>query len=953
MIPFLQRTAAHLLTSFPDSLDELCVVLPNRRAGLFLRKYLAAATGRPIWTPTIYSIEDFAWWVSGLQESDPLHLLISLYRVYREAEGIKAQAFEEFLRWGPQLLSDFNEADRYLADPVALYTTLSEARAIALWNPDGTPLTDFEKSYLDFYRAMLIYYQGLNTMLLEQNEGGLGQAYRVAAEKAGLLPEELPWRHVVFAGFNALTRAEEVIIDRLREQGKATLLWDADRYYLDNESHEAGSFIREWKQKWPVRDFLWISDELASGTKEIHIIGSPDPVGQVRYCGEVLKELAAQGKADERTAVVLLDEGLLVPLLNAIPEQIESLNITAGLSLEQTPVAGLFDIIFRMHLRKTGPGRGESGSHPAYYYKDVLKLLQHPYVRKMPEGDRQGKPADIEALLGWVRTGQRVFVGIRDLAGPDPDLFTPSLGFLEGIFTPWSKPEDAIACLKGVIAGIQRAGTDTMDTEYLYAFSLLLHQMQRQLEAFPGEMQLSSFFELYSHAVRATSLPFSGEPLKGVQLMGMLETRTLDFENVILLSCNEGLLPAAKINTSFIPFDIRRDFGLPTYRHKDSMYAYHFYRLIQRAKQVWILYSTEADQLGGGEPSRYIRQIRAELARQNPLITLKESVLAPAIPVGSPVPAVIIEKTGHIPELLQQKADKGLSASSLNTYRNCPLKFYYGEIAGIREPEETGDTIDPAILGTAVHEALNKLFSKVAGNRLGHADLDDLEKIADEEVSRAFKKKFRGSDIRYGKNLLLVSVAKLMVRRFLRFQLEEIDRLSAKGQSLVVRHLEKYLEMAIPLTVGGREWNVKLKGIIDRIDSVGGQTRIIDYKTGNVQVKNVRVKQWEDLMTDTALNEAFQLLFYTFLYSGGKEPDDSVDACIFPLRRVKDGFLPVMITEEKEGEGDTVPEESADGRFQGILRSLLNGIFDLSQPFVQTSDPETCHVCPYINLCLR
>ncbi len=952
MIPFLRRTARHLVETFPDNLSEVCVVLPNRRAGVFLRKFLAEEAAKTTWSPTIYSIEDFARWISGLQEASPLALLLGLFEVYRESEGVKAQTFEEFLRWGPQLLSDFDEVDRYLADPELLFTTLTEARAISVWNPDGRALTDFEKSYLEFYRSMLRYYRALTGRMKENGTVGQGLAYRVAAEKSAKVAEALPWRHVIFAGFNALTRAEEMIIGNLRDKGKATLLWDMDRYYINDEHQESGDFLRSWMRKWPVREPRWISDDLSNEAKEIEIIGSPDPVGMVKMCGRLLAGLAEQGMANEKTAVVLLDESLLMPLLNSIPPGVEALNITAGWALNQTPVAGLFEIIFRMHLRQSRFMKPEPGNKAVYYYKDVLKLLQHPYVRQMVATGPGGHSWQ-ESLMDRVRMGRKTFLGLSDLDGNSRDLFTHSPECMEAIFKPWSDAADVIACLKSVIVSIRSSGVGTFDLEYLYAFSCLLHQIGNLITVLPSGTGIPALYELYRQAVAATTLPFSGEPLHGVQLMGMLETRALDFDHVILLSCNEGILPAAKAHASFIPFDIKRDFGLPTYRHKDSVYAYHFYRLIQRAGRIWILYNTEPDQLGGGEPSRFIRQITAELRGRNPKVSIRESVLAPSLPAGSAGREVTVAKTAEVASLLGKKASSGLSASSLNAYRNCPLKFYYAEVAGIREPEETDDTIDPAVLGTAVHEVLNRLFLPTLNHPLSPGDLDEMEKISAGAVTRAFGKKFRGGDIRFGKNRLLVSVADLMVRRFLRYQKAELSGRPTSSPSLTVTHLEKYLETSLPVRSGSNSLDVRIKGVIDRVDESGGSTRIIDYKTGAALQKNVRIDDWEALRSGIGHNEGFQLMLYAWLLGRVRGTLAPMSAGIIPLRRLSEGFIALTVPGEGSGKGTARLDPSAGEQFEEILTGILTEIFDLSQPFTQTSDTDACRYCPYVNLCLR
>ncbi len=953
MVPFLQYTAQYLVSVFNNDLADICVVLPNRRGGLFLRKYLAAEVGKITWAPTIFSIEDFIAEISGLQEVDNLHLLFELYDIHREIELTNAQTFEEFLRWAPQLLSDFNEIDRYLADAKELFSTLTEARAISLWNLEGQPLTEFEKNYLRFYESLYGYYEKLTSRLVSKNHAYQGLCFRHAAETIDNVKDKLPWRHIIFAGFNALTRAEERIMGVLRNDGKATMLWDADRYYFENKQQEAGDFLRSWMHKWPVKEPRWIFDDFSNSVKQIDIIGSPDPVGQVKYCGHLLQELAKKGQANETAAVVLLDEGLLMPLLNSIPTEVKELNITAGLPLCQTPLASLFETIFQLHLHTAQFTYLTSKGIDKYYYKDVLKLLQHPHVHRMIQGILQGNRFVFDETIDSIRRGNLVFVGIDEIISQKTGLFSANLAFLEAIFKSWAKPADAIVCLQSIVEPLRINVAQPMELEYLFAFSGILSQLSNLLTDFPSDLKIPEFYRLYQQVIVGTSLPFYGEPLHGVQLMGMLETRTLDFENLVILSCNEDLLPSGKINASFIPYDIKRGFELPTYQYKDSVYAYHFYRLIQRARHVWILYNTEPDQLGGGDRSRFLRQIASELPVFNPGITITESILTTTLPIGEPIPLITVPKNAGTLVALEEKALKGFSATSLNAFRNCTLKFYFSEIAGIKEPEDVDDTIDPAVLGSAVHAALNMLYKPYIDRPMTKDWLEAMGKIAEEKVDKAFEKKFKGSGITYGKNLLLVSVAKLMVRRYLKNESEQLEELAKSGKSYTVSFLEQLVESTVRIPYGNKDLNIRLKGFIDRVDKMDGWWKIIDYKTGATESKQVKVKDWNDLKVNPDLNIGFQLLMYAYLL--GRWFHSPVVSCagIVSLKKINAGFTSVSVPDDEPGKMTTTLNDAVAGRFEKVVLSVLTEVYDLEKPFTQTNDLEICERCPYINLCGR
>ena len=952
MTPFLQQTARYMVSTFGSDLEKVCVVLPNRRAGLFLRRYLAEEIGRPVWSPAIFSVEDFIREITGLVPVDPVSLLLDLYTVYCVVEGDAAKPFEEFLRWAPQLVSDFDEVDRYLADPDELFSTLTEARAIALWNPDGRPLTEFEQNYLRFYRSLSVYHRKLKERLLAEHKAWQGLAFRMALERIGSFLDNFPWKHCIFAGFNALTGAEEKIITALREAGRVTLLWDADHYYLQNRRHEAGDFLRRWMGQWPDREVRWISEDFATGAKEIDIIGAPDPVGQVKYCSHLLQELAGQGAAGESTAVVLLDQGLLMPLLNSIPPEVETLNITAGISLAQTPMAGLFNTLFGMHLHggRTSESKDQEGGQ--FYYRDVLDLLRHPYIRSLVAANARGRGDVAERLIERIRTGTRVFIGLRDLSDFGGGASGPELSFLKPAFLPWNTPEDALTALRAVSEALQAASLDELGREYLFEFATLFNRLGNLIGDNSRSMTLHGLQELFRQALAGTSLPFSGEPLKGLQIMGMLETRALDFDRVILLSCNEDLLPGTKSTSSFIPFDIKRDFGLPTYRHKDSVYAYHFYRLIQRAGRVWILYNTEPDQLGGGEQSRYLRQLVSELPVYNSRVVIRESVLTTPPAKWSQPPPIVVEKTEEVARVLLQKAEDGFSATSLNAYRNCPMKFCLSEIKGIREPDEVGDRIDHATLGTAVHGALEQLFLPEKGVALTRAALEKMENRTDEAVDAAFGNLFKGAETAGGENLLMVTVAKLMVKKLLRQTKDELPEEENTPGHLTVEYLEERLETIIPVIIREETIPVRLKGYIDRIDNAGSLMRIIDYKTGTVQSKNVAVTDWDLLLTEPTLNYAFQLLVYGFLLEKKTGPLPALSAGILSLKKSGTVNL-VSVPDPVDGTNTSMLSASVLERFGGVLQAILAEIFDRSLPFVQTEDQARCVYCPYTGLCGR
>jgi ATP-dependent helicase/nuclease subunit B len=963
MTKFLEKTAEYLIQGYGDKVSDLCIVLPNRRSGLFLKKYLGKLVGKTIWSPSVFSIEDFMVRLSGLALCDSMQVLFELYEIHKTLEGKEAQPFDEFVSWAQQLLGDFNEIDSYLVDAGELFGFLSEAKALSLWNLDNKPLTDFEKQYLRFFNSLSTYHEQLTARLLASGRAYPGLLFRETAAGISAGQQKLQWEKIIFTGFNALTEAEEVIIDSLVSSGKAEMLWDSDAYYMEDEKQEAGYFLRAWKKKWKKLPFNWIGNDLASSSAGIRITGVPFHVGQAKLAGEILEGWLAGGVKAEETAVVMQDEQVLLPLLNSLPPSVKDLNITMGLPLRQTPVYDLFDTIFRMHENTARFERKGSGGSERFYYRDILRVLQHPYVLRMSEGLLQGNVFVMEEHIRKIRSGSRVFLLKEEIVGTGEGIFAGSLSFLEPVFHSWQNPLDAIGCFRKIIASLRdgflslsregQSGADRIELEYLYAFSKIVHRLATLSEKYDAIKNLKILHGLFNQLSGSASLPFFGEPLKGLQVMGMLETRTLDFDNLILLSVNEDLLPSSKTSPSFIPYDIRRHFHLPTYHQKNAIYAYHFYRLIQRAKQVYLLYNTEPDELGGGDKSRFIKQILHELKVLNPKIRMDEEILVTSPLKVPPFPPVLIPKTGDVMERLMGKGASGFSPSVLNNYIQCPLKFYFQDLMGLSEEKEQEETIDSQVLGLAVHEALENLYQPYRDKVLSEKDIDAMMALAEEALDKAFQHKYKGSDVAYGKNLLLVRVSKLLVKKFLEKEKKRVDLLRKEGTGIQVSYLEKPLRGITVIPFDGKELEVRLKGFIDRIDRTGQEWRIIDYKSGVVSPSDLKFDDWDTLKDDSGKAKAFQLAMYAYLFS--KERNGAaggIRAGIISLRKLNEGYM--EIHSPTAGEKNDLPLSGKDLEgFELVLKEILEEVFDLSRPFMQTDDLKRCEFCDFINLCDR
>ncbi len=949
---FLNKVSDFIFSNYAEMMDELCIVMPNRRAGLFLKKHLAEKSTKPIWAPEIFPIEDFIWELSGLQKADQAEQLFVFYSVYLECEKEKAESFDAFCKWAPTLLNDFNEADAYLADIDKLFGNLSDIRAIENWSLGGESLTEFQKQYLHFWSSIGKWYEMYRKKLLKNNLAYPGLATRLVAETIGEHISKKSWKKIIFAGFNALNAAEEKIFSVLRENGKADLLWDADRYYLEDASNEAGKFLRQYRQKYfrPIIGstihFEHVEDKFSTEEKNISVVGVARMVSQAKAASYFLDRLDDKTKFSTSTAIVLGDEQLLLPLLHALPEDAKDINITMGFPLRNTPVASLVNALFQLHANAQRFNIHTREGELKFYHSDLTRLFRHPYIKHLFETSGL-----VQQLDDYISSHNVIFASIsqlRKMAAGNENGFQP----FETILQPWDDTGIAlngitriIELLRTVFSNEKPAGENTtaifnIEREYLFQLHLIVKRARTLHGKWKIAGDLKSLNALINQQLSSSSLPFVGEPLSGLQIMGVLETRTLDFENVILLSANENIFPGGKVQHTFIMYDLRKYFGLPTWDEKDAIAAYHFYRLLQRAKNIFMLYNTDTDIFGNKEKSRFVSQIIYELPRANKKVKIEEVVFDAGIPEAAQIPDPIsVPKTGNVLEKLNELAKNGLSPSSLNSYRSCGLQFYFHYIAHLREPDEVEETIGADTLGTIIHGALEELYKPAVGLPLSVSFYDEAKKKVSHVCDGMFAKHFSAEESAYGKNLLAKKIAVRYITNYLDLQKKNYRTSS----NISVFALETNLEHSIP--IDGK--TILLKGQADRIDKSDHAITLIDYKTGKAEKRELRVEEWIDIADNPNIGKSFQLLMYAWLYSKMNAIALPISSGIVSFRKLSDGFLNVVTPN-----GDFILPETLR-EFEKALTDLLSALFNEESEFSQTDDLKICKLCTFREICRR
>lgn len=929
MQPFLDITAQTLLDKYGDSLSDCCIVLPNRRAGLFFKRYLAKKINKGIWAPEIFSSEDFIARVSGVEIIDNVSLLFELYGVYKNIKKEEADSFDEFSKWGQILLHDFNEVDRYLIDAENLYKNLSQVKEIENWSLNTETHTDFQKNYLKFWDLLGVLYRDFRKKLIDSGKVYQGLAYKIAADEVAGKTKNLPWKKIIFTGFNALNTAEEKIIETLLNLDKAEIIWDSDTYYLKNYSQEAGKFLRKYKSMFNKHPFTAPGSNLLTDEKNITVIGVPKNSLQAKIAGDIITEQLRTNVTIENTAIVLADESLLFPVLHSLPENIKDVNVTMGYPVKSSPVASLFQLLINLHDNSAKFQKGKS----IFYHKDVINLLSHPFLNK--KGDINRK------IIRQLLQKNIVFVSVQLIE----DSIDKKAEFekLKPLFLPWNNITDALISFSYLIDFLKTDSLSELDSEFIFSISKIVKRITSLANQYGYISDIKSLRNIFNEFISSATLPFYGEPLQGLQLMGMLETRTLDFETVIVLSANEDILPAGKSNNSFIPFDLKRVFELPTYSDKDAIFAYHFYRLIQRAKNIYLLYNTEPDLLGSGEKSRFITQLLYELPKVNKNIKISEKI------VDQKISAIVnseltINKTPDILNKLKEKAEQGFSPSLLNIYKNCSLQFYFHLIAGLRDADEIQETIAVDTLGTVIHSVLEQLYYLYKGKILNADFITEMKSDVKVLIQKSFEKYYKTEDLFAGKNYLTFKIAVKFINDFLEKEILFIKKSEKEGKPLTLNNLEEKLTCEIVIN---KNFPVRLKGSADRIDNAGAATRIIDYKTGAVDDRELKVNDWDMLISDPEYSKSFQLLMYGLMYKRTYPEVTNLKSGIISFRQLSASIKPVLINGS-----DNLTHENLN-LFEEKLKSLLEEIYNEKIPFTQTLVTENCEYCSFKSICNR
>ncbi|TFZ64528.1 PD-(D/E)XK nuclease family protein [Hymenobacter sp. UV11] len=1017
---FLAEVAAELLaTHDADALADLVVIVPTRRAVVYLKNELALATplGQALWAPRIAAMEDYIIERAGVQVEEPIALQLRLFDIFKEIDP--ELRFDHFVGWGGLLLQDFSSLDQNLTDTKGVFAYLAEAKALERWQLDPELKTTGLDRYFGFWGQLHRVYLRFKKLLKKDHLAYPGLAYRRAVQhlRAELADPKraLPPLHY-FVGLGGLSKAEETFIDRLHRVGRAELRFDADPFYLDADSpNRAGQALRRYWQKWDLpRDTYTRQEHLRERPHHVRLLGVANASMQGKLAGQLLAE-ARQLNPQATVAVVLPDETLLLPVLHGLPpaELVPDFNVTMGLSFQSTALFNLVDLLFEVHL--TGIREGAEGTDfgvPKYHHQAVTKLLAHPFLRRYQQWlDAQADAPQFHNLLDNIC---RQIVQRHLVLLPAPTLLKLGLGhpLIEALFRPWNNCDNIIrACyvLIDLLKQVYLHEHGAIEAEYLYLFYTLVRQLDSAFDCREQRLSVRSFRRFLYEQMRGTRLPFAGEPLAQVQIMGLLETRALDFDHVIILSCNENALPAPKRQTSLFPYDVLAEFKLPTYADAEATAAYNFWRLLQRAGRVDLVHVLPgAEGVRTGERSRFLRQLEFDLAPQNSQLALEDrtvEVVTPSALTSPPSPLsrgegglvstssleleassasprerglggevsaegallgdLTLAKDGPMLAGLRGVLERGLSPSALNEYLACSLKFYFSRLARFQENEEVEEALGADGFGTVVHDALEMLLKpfELEQRELTAADLPAILQRVPAEVTRQLRQEEADRQARPddGLNHVLGQVATRLIRKYL-------ESLPGQPGVLPLRIVgqEKPMAATVFADLPGEAapLAVRLFGRADRIDALpDGRRRVVDYKTGLVERRELNLRGTQKPLPpaetiEKLLNESSsgadkvrQLWLYRFMLESDElnpAPPGS-EAAIMSLRKIDEGLLsaPLDFITEGTGEPDFL-RASAE-----LVGRLARRILDPAEPIRKTDDLAKCEYCPYRGICAR
>lgn len=939
---FTDKIAQYIKENELDT-RHLTIVLPSERAKKYLAASLFATYDKVIYAPQMVTIDQLVKRLSPYPVVDKTRLVVLLYeqhQILQREQNKAAISFDEYLEWAPILLSDFDELDRYLLDVDQIFKDLRNIKDLEYWHLDEADMTPARKRFLEFWDELPKLYHKLQSKLKEIQKMNAGSAYKHLAKNIDLLFSDQPKQHYIFAGFNAMSKSEMDILRQTFRLGRGHIIIDADKFYLDNPSHEAGMFLRQLQAYLDVKELPFVANNLSSKELAIKVVECPQATGQVKVASNELEKIPVEELKD--TMVLLADESLIIPFLKNIPKHVQKTNITLGMPLKSSAVKNWVDILFQIQENL------QRFKTAAIYHADLKRLFAHPFILSI------SSPADLDDMqrieADMVRKN-RLFIDIRKLKFSE---------HLSAIFqmcanswqNDWAAAMKKIRSLNKEV--FKHLGEKAMfEKALVYHFDQAIIDFENIVNEHWPEMRMRSFKSIFTQHWSNKSIAYHGNPVDGLQVMGLLETRLLDFKRIICLGLNEGSMPPTNPIQSMLPMDLRRYAGLPTPREKQGLFAHHFYRLLHHCEELIVTYSGAKDGSGSAERSRYLMQMELELSRINPNVDYRFEFYAVPIENSIRSDKQAIQKDESVIQRLDEFFARSTSISKLNNFNNCPLDFYYKHILDFGEELAVEEEMEASTLGTIVHAVLEDFYRPFARyttemelnpkhRLLTTEDIKLMELQCEAKVQEEFLKQFNGDGSAFstGRNQLNYRMAKSMVENYLAQQRKSIK----DGNQISIIALEQNFKIPMVIQGAERSYKILLNGTIDRVETFNNKIRVVDFKTGNTKEADMVIKK-EDPKVEGSLikhliksKHGLQLITYAYMYKHqfGVWPEE---AGILSLVKPHKGVMLLNC------EGNTLGDLAE--MFEKVVGTILDQIYDTETPFVHTSDYMTGAFCEY------
>ena len=907
---FLQYVCDDLEKKHSD-ISKLAVIFPNRRSIIYFNNIISKKISKPIFGPYTSSVDDFFFDVIGYNKIDSLTLFFEFYEEYIDIQKDE-QNIENCLKWADTLLKDFEDIDKYLVD-LKIFQSLLDFKKIDNWDLELKNKV-FTNEYISFFENLEALYLRLTNKLKKKKNIYSGLAQRIIADEPILIQQWLKkqnLRKIIFVGLAGMTTAEERVIDHLKQEEICQFYWNTDKYFFENKNQEAGLFARKYFKKWN-QNFGELREDFLR-KKNINIIGANNLVGQSKLLGDLLEKTNFNEDEITKIAVVLADENLLFPVLESIPKKIKDINVTLGISLLSLPIISLFESIFILYINSIN-----SHNKLFFYYKNIFSLIENPYLQRLINNDKNNLFQKLELSIKKEKLNYVSCDDLNTIINSNKNIVLKSIFNINNI-----KTDLFIEMIILLIDEINKNVNKNIEFEKVQRDCLNLVKenfifLRRISSKYKSTWTLKVLLVLFKKMIQTQKINFEGEPVRGLQIMGLLETRNLDFNQIYVLSVNEEKIPAHKSKQfSFFPFELKRNYGIATYIETDAIYANHFFNLIKKPRESYLIYDKDFNSdLKSSERSRFIEQIKHEISELSSEIIISEKNVNDKFNKNTDTSKKIL-KDSFILERLNDMLLKGISPSALNLYFYDRYAFYVEKILKLKEDKELESVMRSDTIGNIMHDVLESLYKPLINKILIKEDIEKLLIKLSAQINISLSKEYKIGAIDKGKNVLIYSAINKMLIRFLKQEKAQI----INGNKIQILSLET--EYKVKFKIDSLKKDVMLKGKIDRVDTFNGVTRIIDYKSGNIQKTDLMLYEMDQIEEKP---KSLQVLFYALIYSMNNELNE-VQSGVIPLKNMSTNFMSLNY-------GSSLINQDSLNDFKKKLSDIFCNLLDPNELFM-------------------